>query len=126
MEILHGTLAILSVGTSVTGIILTFTDTATRGVTIFAGALTAVIGPYVYYQQTKLTVTDITALKETYESIGREVDRLSAENRRLHYSMGDLKQSIENIEEMETALDVITSTQGHSVEAYAEHVADIQ
>ncbi len=122
MEILHGTLAILSVGTSVTGIILTFTDTATRGVTIFAGALTAVIGPYVYYQQTKLT--DITALKETYESLGREVNRLSAENRRLHDTVGDLKQSIENIEEMETALDVITSSQGHSVDAYAEHVAD--
>ncbi|KAL7490419.1 hypothetical protein ACHAWT_000017 [Skeletonema menzelii] len=122
MEILHGTLAILSVGTSVTGIILTFAESATRGITIFAGALTSVIGSYAYYQQTKLT--DIIALKDTYDAIGREVGRLSAENLRLHNTMGDLKQSIENLEDMETALDVITYTQGQSVDTYAEHVQD--
>jgi len=122
MEILHGTLAILSVGTSLSGIILTIADSATRGITIFAGALTAVIGPYVYYQQTKLT--DIIALKETYDAIGREVGRLAAENRRLHDTMGDLKQSIDHLEDMETALDVITDRQGQSIDAYADYVDD--
>jgi hypothetical protein len=122
MEIFHGVLAILSIGTSVTGIILTFGDSATRGITIFAGALTAVIAPYVYYQQTKLT--DINAVKATYEAVKREVGRLSAENRRLHDTMGDLKHTIQNLEDMETALDVITGTQGHSVETFAEHVEE--
>ena len=54
MEILHGSLAILSVGTSFTGIILTWSDPGIRGITMFAGILTSVIAPYVYYQQTKL------------------------------------------------------------------------
>lgn len=123
MELFHSALAILSVGTSVTGIILTISDSATRGITIFAGALTAVIGPYAYYQQTKLT--DINAVKATYEAVKREVGRLSAENRRLRDAMGDLKHTIDDLEDMETALDVITGTQGHSVEAYAEHVEEI-
>ena len=122
MEILHGSLAILSVGTSFTGIILTWSDPGIRGITMFAGILTSVIAPYVYYQQTKLT--DINAMKDIYNAMKREVGRLSEENRRLHNRTKDMEQTIDNLADMETALDVITGTQGHSVEAYAEQVEE--
>ena len=67
MEIVSGAFAGLSVGTSVTAMIL-----APSTPVFIAGALSSVIGPYAYYQQTKLT--DILALKETHEAVKREVD----------------------------------------------------
>ena len=56
MELLSGGVAAVSVATSVAAMIL---NPATP--VYVAGALSSVIGPYAYYQQTKLT--DIIALK---------------------------------------------------------------
>jgi hypothetical protein len=84
--------------------------------------LSSVIGPYAYYQQTKLT--DIIALKETHEAVKREVGRLQSENVRLNATVGELSDTIDKLEDVEQALDVITQTQGQSVEAFAEQVKD--
>eukprot|EP00578_Thalassiosira_sp_NH16_P028093 CAMPEP_0181092396 /NCGR_PEP_ID=MMETSP1071-20121207/8898_1 /TAXON_ID=35127 /ORGANISM="Thalassiosira sp., Strain NH16" /LENGTH=251 /DNA_ID=CAMNT_0023174577 /DNA_START=87 /DNA_END=842 /DNA_ORIENTATION=+ len=117
MELLSGSVAVVSVGTSVTAMVLNpFTPV------FIAGGLSSVIGPYAYYQQTKLT--DIVALKETHEAVKREVDRLSSENVRLNETVGELSGTIDKLEDTEQALDVITQTQGQSVAAFAEQVKE--
>ena len=116
MEILHGFVATVSILTSLTGMVLTRGD----GVVIFAGALTCVIAPYAYYQQTKLT--DINFMKATYMSITRQVDRLNTENLRLHDRLTELTNTIDRLEDVEVAMDIITGTQGQSIEEVTEQV----
>ena len=117
MEILSGSVAVVSIGTSVTAMVMN------PGTIVYlAGALSSVIGPYAYYQQTKLT--DIIALKETHEAVKREVDRLQSENVRLNETVGELSDTIDKLEDVEQALDVITQTQGQSVAAFAEQVKE--
>ena len=117
MEILSGTVGALAVGTSVTAMIL-----SPSTIVVVAGVLSSVVGPYSYYQQTKLT--DIKALKETHEAVKREVDRLASENVRLNETVGELSDTIDKLEDVEQALDVITQTQGQSVAAFAEQVKE--
>ena len=117
MEILSGAVAALSVTTSLIAIIINPVPQV-----VIAGTLSSVIGPYAYYQQTKLT--DIIALKETHEAVKREVDRLQAENIRLNETVGELSDTIDRLEDVEQALDVITQTQGQSVAAFAEQVKE--
>jgi len=117
MEILSGGVAAVAVGTSLTAMVLTQST-----IVYIAGGLSSVIGPYSYYQQTKLT--DILALKETHEAVKREVDRLSSENVRLNETVGELSNTIDKLEDVEQALDVITQTQGQSVDAFAEQVKE--
>lgn len=117
MEIFHGGIAFLSVGSSVTAMIL-----SPARMVFIAGAFTSVVGPYAYYQQTKLT--DIMALKETHAAITREVDRLESENIRLNETVGKLSSTMDKLEDVEGALDVITQTQGQSVDAFREQVKE--
>jgi cell division protein FtsB len=105
MEIFHGFIALCAVGSSITAMILTPST-----LTFIAGAACSFFGPYAYYQQTKLT--DIIALKEACEAITRENDRLAAENVRLNETVGDLSSTVDKLEDVEQALDVITQTQG--------------
>mmetsp|Transcript_13941 Transcript_13941/g.29844 ORF Transcript_13941/g.29844 Transcript_13941/m.29844 type:complete len:254 (-) Transcript_13941:246-1007(-) len=117
MEILSGGVAAISVGTSIAAMVIN-----PFAPVFIAGALSSVIGPYAYYQQTKLT--NIVALKETHEAVKREVDRLQAENVRLNETVGELSDTIDKLEDVEQALDVITQTQGQSVAAFAEQVKE--
>ena len=87
-----------------------------------AGILTSLVGAYSYYQQTKLT--DIVSLKQTHEAVKREVDRLAGENVRLNETVGGLSNTMDKLEDVESALDVITQTQGQSVETFKEQVAE--
>lgn len=117
MEIVSGLFASFSVGSSIAAMVLVPVTPV-----FIAGALSSVIGPYAYYQQTKLT--DILALKETHEAVKREVERLAQENIRLNETVGELSDTIDKLEDVEQALDVITQTQGQSVEAFAEQVKE--
>ncbi|KAL7554047.1 hypothetical protein ACHAWF_017432 [Thalassiosira exigua] len=117
MEILSGVVAAVTVGTSVSAMVLNPITPV-----FLAGALSSVIGSYAYYQQTKLTGT--VALKETHEAVKRERDRLHAKNVRLNEMIGELSDSIENLEGVRQALDVITKTQGQSVAVFAEQVKE--
>lgn len=117
MEILSGSIALVAVGTSVAACVLNPLTPV-----FVAGTLSSIIGPYAYYQQTKLT--DIIALKETHEAVKKEVDRLQAENVRLNETVGELSDTIDKLEDVEQALDVITQTQGQSVAAFAEQVKE--
>ncbi|KAL3807727.1 hypothetical protein ACHAXA_005328 [Cyclostephanos tholiformis] len=118
MEIFAGCVAAFSIGTSVTAMVFN----SGSAIVYVAGALSSVIGPYAYYQQTKLT--DIIALRETHEAVKREVDRLQAENVRLNETVGELSDTIDKLEDVEQALDVITQTQGQSVAAFADQVKE--
>lgn len=116
-EIFHGFIAFCAVGSSVSAMILNWST-----LTLIAGAACSFFGPYAYYQQTKLT--DIIALKEACEAITRENDRLAAENVRLNETVGDLSSTVDKLEDVEQALDVITQTQGQSVATFAQQVKE--
>ena len=117
MELASGFVAVLAVGSSVTAMILNFSV-----LTLIGGLACSGVGSYSYYQQTKLT--DIIALKEAHEAITRECDRLTAENVRLNETLGDLSNTVDKLEDVEQALDVITQTQGQSVATFAEQVKE--
>jgi len=117
-EIVSGILAFLSLISSVTAIIMS----GFGAVPTIAGILTSLVGAYSYYQQTKLT--DIVSLKQTHEAVKREVDRLAGENVRLNDTVGGLSNTMDKLEDVESALDVITQTQGQSVETFKEQVAE--
>lgn len=117
MEILSGIGAFLSLSTSVTAIFMNFGT-----IVLISGILTSLVGAYSYYQQTKLT--DIQHLKQTHEAVKREVDRLAGENVRLNETVGGLSNTMDKLEDTEEALDVITQTQGASVDTFREQVKE--
>jgi len=116
-ERIAGIVAGCAVGTAVAAIIV-----EQSAIVFVAGILSAIIGPYAYYQQTRLT--DIAALKETHEAVEAEVNRLQAENERLAANIKDLGSSVEHLEEIDEALQVITNTQGQNVGAFEEQVKE--
>jgi hypothetical protein len=80
------------------------------------------IGPYAFWQQKRLT--DVVALQETHQALSAEIDRLGVENKRLHVAVEELSETVDRLEDVEQALDVITQTQGMSIEALEEQVND--
>lgn len=109
-------------GVAVLSSILTIALYFSNPVAIAAGAGSAILGPYAYMQQRKLS--DIRALRETHEALHREVETLKAENQRLRRGVDDLSDTVKRLGDVEDALDVITQTQGQSVEALAEQVEE--
>lgn len=83
---------------------------------------TSFIGPYAFFQQRRLT--DVIALQETHNALSAEIDRLGAENDRLHIAVEELSKTVDRLEDVEQALDTITSMQGQSIQALEEQVED--
>lgn len=117
MEKMTGLVGAASVGASVTSIILTGGTTV-----LIAGLLACFVGPYAYWQQTQMT--DIVALKETHAALEREVNFLAAENTRLAQNVERLAGAVDRLADVEDALDVMTQTQGQSVDAFMEQVEE--
>lgn len=109
-------------GVAVISSLLTIALYFSNPVAIAAGAGSAILGPYAYMQQRKLS--DIRALKETHEALAKEVETLKFENRRLRAGVDDLSDTVKRLGDVEDALDVITQTQGQSVEAFAQQVEE--
>jgi len=63
-------------------------------------------------------------MQETHKALSEQVDRLGKENGRLHETVVDLGETVDRLEDVEQALDVITQTQGQSIAAFEEQVAD--
>jgi hypothetical protein len=80
------------------------------------------IGPYAFFQQKRLT--DVIALQETHNALSAEIDRLGAENDRLHVAVEELSKTVDRLEDVERALETITSMQGQSIQALEEQVED--
>ncbi|CAB9500431.1 expressed unknown protein [Seminavis robusta] len=116
MEKLMGLVAAIAVGTSLAAIII-----ERSFLVILAGILSSFVGPYAYAQQTQLT--EIKALKETQMAVQNEVNRLKNENNRLDVNIGQMEQSLERLEDVKTALDTITATQGMTVKEFEQQVA---
>ena len=116
-ERIAGTVAAAAVGTSAAAIVV-----EQSVVVIVAGLLSCVMGPYAYYQQTKLT--DIATLKEAAAAVQVEVDRLKAENDRLKHNIDELGNTIDELQDVEEALEVISKTQGQSVDALEKQVQE--
>ncbi|ACI65340.1 predicted protein [Phaeodactylum tricornutum CCAP 1055/1] len=91
-------------------------------IVILGGILSSIVGPYAYWQQTRLT--DIKALKETHAAIQEEVDRFSDENHRLSSNIDHLTGSVNNLKDVEDALQILTQQQGKSVNAFAKQVQE--
>ena len=92
------------------------------GIVVVAGILSIILGPYAYYQQTRLT--DIAMLKETAAVVQVEVDKLKAENVRLSKNIDELGNTIDDLQDVEAALDVISNTQGQSVTTLEKQVQE--
>lgn len=112
-----GVVAGLAIVTSLIAIIVEHST-----VVILAGLLSSMMGPYAYYQQTRLT--DIATLKETAAVVKAEVDRLESENNRLTHSIDELGNTIDDLQDVEEALEVISKTQGQSVSALEKQVEE--
>lgn len=91
-------------------------------VVIVAGILSIIMGPYAYFQQTRLT--DIATLKETAAVIQVEVEKLEQANNELSKNVDELSNTINDLQDVEEALDVISKTQGQSVKALEKQVAE--
>mmetsp|Transcript_23771 Transcript_23771/g.57328 ORF Transcript_23771/g.57328 Transcript_23771/m.57328 type:complete len:262 (+) Transcript_23771:194-979(+) len=117
MEIFAGGIAATSVATAAAAMVLQPVN-----IVFAAGGLSCAIGPYAYWQQRRLT--DVVALQETHKALSEQVDRLGRENKRLHETVMDLGETVDRLEDVEQALDVLTQTQGQSIEAFEEQVAD--
>lgn len=88
----------------------------------FAGILSAILGPYMYYQETRLT--DIKTLQETKAAVQREVDRLIRANQRLIKNVDDLTHSVDRLQEIEQALSVLNDKSGLTVDEFAKQVKE--
>lgn len=115
MERIAGFLAGASIATALAAIVI-----ERSAIVSIAGVFSLILGPYLYYQQTRLT--DIAALKETHAAVQAEVDRLHNENERLGSSIGQLDETVGKLEDVQNALDTITQTQGKSVATFADQV----
>ena len=91
-------------------------------IVVVAGILSIIMGPYAYFQQTRLT--DIATLKQTAQVIQVEVDKLKAENSRLSMNIDDLGNTIDDLQDVEAALEVISKTQGQSVSVLEKQVQE--
>lgn len=117
LERVAGGAAVVSVVTALAAMIV-----EGSAIVLIGGILSAVVGPYAYFQQTQLT--DIKALQETQQKIQIEVDRLAAENNRLARNIDEMSETVQGLKDVEDALEVITKTQGQTVEAFAEQVEE--
>lgn len=89
-------------------------------IVVLAGVLSIGMGPFAYYQQTQLT--DVRTLQETHEAVETEVNRLKESNEELSKNIADLSVTVDRLEEVENALEVITNSQGQSISIFAEQV----
>lgn len=93
-------------------------------IVLVAGILSIITGPYYYYQQTRLT--DIRTLQETKMALQRQVDQFVEQNQKLVQNVDKVTASVDRLEEIDQALQIISSKQHTSVEAFAEQVKDNQ
>ena len=115
-EIAAGLLAFTSVATSIAALSLAMDILWVR----IAAVLCFLLAPYSYFQQRR--ITDIRALKETLETIVREVDKLRDENERLSSTINDMSVTVDKLDKIEDALDLLTNTEIDSVQKLLDMV----
>jgi len=74
-----------------------------------------IMGPYLYYQ--KVTLTNMAIMKETNNSLERDITRLKGENTTSSYNGDELEGRVEDLLDVEEALEIITNSNGQSADA---------
>jgi len=87
---------------------------------IAAGFFSILVSVYSVWQQRQLT--DITAMKETYDALTHEVDRLAEQNMRLKENVTALSDGVDRLTALENALGTISNSHGNSVAQLADQV----
>jgi glutaredoxin 2 len=117
LERLAAVVAATAIATAVAAIVV-----EQSAVVIVAGVLSAIVGPYAYWQQTRLA--DIKALEKTQHAIQAEVDKLQAENHGLARNVREVTTSLQHLEDVQQALGAITSTQGASIDIFRRQLKE--
>lgn len=63
-------------------------------------------------------------MQETEKKIHAEVDRLSAENKRLAHNIDEMSESVQGLQDIGDALETINQQQGQSIDTFAQQVAE--
>jgi hypothetical protein len=82
--------------------------------------LSMIMGPYLYYQ--KVTLTNMVVMKETKNSLERDVSRLKGESTRLSYIVDELDGRVEDLLDVEDALEIISNSDGQSVDVLKQQI----
>lgn len=82
---------------------------------IVGGILQITMGTYAYYQQTQLTT--MTIMKEKSNALEKDVGRLQGENTRMSYDVDELEGRVEDLLDVEDALEVIATSESQCVDA---------
>jgi len=79
-----------------------------------------IMGAYLYYQN--ISVTNMAIVKETKDALVRDVTLLKGENTRLSYNVDELEGRVEDLIDVEEALDFIYCANGQSIDTLEEQV----
>lgn len=117
MEKFTALVACISVGSSIAAMIV-----AGGSIVLTAGIFSILVGPYAYWQQTRLT--DVKAMKETHRALELEVMTLHNENVRLSENVSNLAGTVDRLSDVENALEVISKAQVESVDSFKTQVQE--
>ena len=117
-ERVAGGVAVGAVVTALVAMIVEYNST----IVLVAGLLSILTGPYCYYQQTRLT--DIRTLQETKQALQAEVDQFEESNQKLVKNIDTMTASVDRLEELDQALQIISSKQGITVQAFEQQVQE--
>mmetsp|Transcript_18580 Transcript_18580/g.24129 ORF Transcript_18580/g.24129 Transcript_18580/m.24129 type:complete len:243 (-) Transcript_18580:52-780(-) len=114
-------------GTALVSCVTVFTSVAAMvaaggSLVYVAGFLSIILSPYAVYQQKQLI--DIEALEGTRDQLEEEVSKLRKTNEKLNDNVQDLEGTISRLKDVENALDILTQTQGQSVDTFKDQVEE--
>ena len=110
MEQVMAIVAVFSIFLSLVGMLAEWSTYA-----IVGSILQIIMGTYAYYQQTQITT--MTIMKEKSNALEKDVVRLQGENTRMSYDVDELEGRVEDLLDVEDALEVIASSETQCVDA---------
>jgi len=106
--------SIITVGLSLTAMSLS------KNTVVYLSGLFCFLAPYGW--KILRSFTEIKAMQETHEAMVAQVNQLGEENDALKANVEELKGSVNKLNDVENALDVITQKQGQGVNQFREQV----
>lgn len=98
-------------------IVLSFVTMIIEGslIAVFSGLLSMVMGVYAHYQQTQLAKLKILSKEET--AMEKDIVRLKGDNTKFSYTIDELEGRVEDLIDVEDALNIISESRSGSVNA---------
>ena len=87
---------------------------------VYISGIFSFIGVYAY--RTLRSITELIALRQSYEEMKKENEKMMLENEALKANVEELNGSTQRLQDVEGALDVITQKQGQGVKQFREQV----